>query len=175
MLLDEGMDTGPVLAQQEAAIGSDETCEELTDRLFDIGASLLTETLNNWSVGEIAPTPQDDAQATITRRLQRADGRIDWGQPAIEIARRVRAFTPWPGTFTKWQDKSLKILRVEQTDDSFDSPPGAVHKANDGGIAISTAQGALRLRKVQLEGRRPSDAADFTRGYPDFIGAELSN
>ena len=173
MLLDEGMDTGPILAQQEAAIGEEETCEELTERLFDTGAGLLTKTLDDWNRGETAPEPQDDAHATITRRLQRSDGEIDWDQSAIETARRVRAFTPWPGTFTKWQDKTLKILSAEPGDDTLDSLPGAVLKINGEGIAVATGKGALRLHEIQLEGRRPSDAADFARGRPDFIGSTL--
>ena len=173
MLLDEDMDTGPVLAQREAAIGPEETCDELTLRLFDIGACLLTKTLHNWNKGEIAPAPQDDALATITRRLQRADGEINWDQSAIELARRVRALTPWPGTFTKWQGRTLKILRAEPTNDAFDSPPGTVFRANGEEVAVTTGKGTLRLRDVQLEGRRASDAADFSRGRPDFIGSTL--
>ena len=98
MLLDEGMDTGPILSQSEARIGDDEPCDQLTARLFDVGANLLVKTLEEWSADSIEPTPQDDAKATITRRLQRSDGRIDWNDTAESIARRVRAFTPWPGT-----------------------------------------------------------------------------
>ena len=173
MLLDEGMDTGPVLAQSEATIRMEETCEELTERLFDTGADLLTKTLDDWNKGKIAPTPQDDAHATVTRRLQRSDGEIDWDRSAIEIARRVRAFTPWPGTFTKWQGKTLKILSAEPGDDTLDSPPGAVLKLNGESIAVATGKGALWLHEIQLEGRRPSDAADFARGRPDFVGSIL--
>ena len=175
MFLDEGMDTGPVLAQQKATIAPEETCDELTVRLFDIGASLLTTTLDSWNECAVAPIPQDDADATITRRLQRADGEIKWNQSAIEITRRVRAFTPWPGTFTTWQGRTLKVLRAEPTDDSFDYPPGTVLRANNVGITVSTVRGALRLREVQLEGRRASDAADFARGYPDFVGSVLGD
>ena len=175
MLLDEGMDTGPVLAQQKATIGSDETCEDLTVRLFDIGAGLLTETLDDWNKGLVTPIPQDDYHATITSRLQRSDGEIDWKLPAADIARRVRAFTPWPGTFTKWQGKTLKILRAEPKEDIFGSPIGTVLDSDDDIISVATGKGVLRLHEVQLEGRRPSDAADFARGYPDFLGATLSN
>ena len=173
MLLDEGMDTGPILAQHETPIAQEETCDELTLRLFDMGADLLVETLEQWSVHHISPIPQDDANATITKRLQRADGHIDWNQPAESIARRVRAFTPWPGTFTTWQGRTLKILSAEPTDEALDSPPSVVSLLNSESIAVATGNGALRLHEIQLEGRRVSNAADFSRGRPDFIGSTL--
>ncbi len=173
MLLDEGMDTGPILAQHETPIAQEETCDELTLRLFDIGASLLTKTLDSWNKGEITPTTQDDARATITRRLQRSDGEIDWDKTAIEIGRRVRAFTPWPGTFTTWQGRTLKILSAEPTDEALDSPPSVVSLLNSESIAVATGNGALRLHEIQLEGRQASNAADFSRGRPEFIGSTL--
>ena len=126
MLLDEGMDTGPILNQSESRIGADETCDELTARLFDVGANLLTETLNLWSDSSITPTPQDDASATVTRRLQRSDGRIDWNDTAESIARRVRAFTPWPGTYTTWKDRTFKVIRAKSVAATFDVPAGNV-------------------------------------------------
>ena len=175
MLLDEGMDTGPILAQREARIGADETCDRLTVRLFGMGASLLVETLEEWSAGRIAPTPQNDADATITRRLQRGDGRIDWNDTAESIARRVRAFTPWPGTFTTWEGRTLKILEAEPLDAPRDGPPGKVVGVNGSGVAVVAKRGVLRLVRVQMEGRRASGAADFSRGYADFIGSVLGD
>ncbi len=173
MLLDEGMDTGPVLAQRETPIAPKETCDNLTARLFDIGANLLVETLQQWSAGNISPTPQNNANATITQRLQRADGRIDWNQPAESISRQIRAFTPWPGTFTTWRGRTLKILEAEPLNDTHAEPPGKVIAINDSDIAIATGQSILWLARVQMEGRRASSAADFARGYPDFVGSVL--
>lgn len=175
MLLDEGMDTGPILAQHETLIGANETCDKLTLRLFDIGATLLTKTLDSWNKGEITPTTQDDARATITKRLQRADGRIEWNQSAESIARQIRAFTPWPGTFTTWRGRTLKILEAEPLDATQDNPPGKVVAMNNSEVAVSAGQGVLRLLSVQIEGRRASSAADFIRGYPDFIGSILGD
>ena len=175
MLLDEGMDTGPILAQQETEIAREEPCDTLTMRLFEIGANLLTTTLDDWRDYSIAPAPQDDASATVTRRLQRTDGQIHWNQTALEIARRVRAFTPWPGTFTAWQGRTLKILRAEPIDDHIECPAGTAIAANDGSIAVATSQGTLRLLDVQIEGRRASPATDFARGYPDFVGSILGD
>ena len=175
MLLDEGMDTGPILAQRETPIAPDETCDNLTDRLFHIGANLLAATLHRWSAAQIEPTPQNHANATITQRLQRADGHIDWNRPADSIARQIRAFTPWPGTSTVWRGRTLKILQAQPLDNDHNHPPGKIIPLQDSGIAITTAHGILRLASVQLEGRRPSDIADFTRGYPDFINSTLDN
>ena len=175
MLLDEGMDTGPILAQRETRIGADETCDRLTDRLFDMGASLLTETLEEWSAGSISPIPQDNANATITRRLQRSDGRIDWNQSAESISRQIRAFTPWPGTFTTWRGRTLKILEAEPMEVAQDEPPGKVIRMNGSGVAVVTSRGVLRLVRVQIEGRRASGIADFARGYADFVGSVLGD
>ncbi len=173
MLLDEGMDTGPILSQRDTLIVPGETCDKLTVRLFDIGANLLTRILGQWSAGRISPTPQNSADATITRHLEREDGRIDWTQPAESLARRVRAFTPWPGTFTTWRGKGLKILRAEPLDTTQDDPPGKVIALNGSGVAVTTGLGVLRLLDVQMEGRRALNIADFMRGYPNFTGSIL--
>ena len=175
MLLDEGMDTGPVLAQRESPIGIKDTSDELTARLFDMGANLLVETLEQWCAGHISPTPQDDANATITKRLQRADGHIDWNQPAESIDRQVRAFTPWPGTFTTWKGRTLKILEAEPLDTTHHDPIGKVVAMNGSEVATAAGQGVLRLLSVQMEGRRASNIADFIRGYPDFISSILGD
>lgn len=173
MLLDEGMDTGPILAQRQTPIAPDETCDNLTDRLFDIGANLLTAALDQWSAGQISPTPQNHAKATITQRLQRADGRIDWNRPAVSISRQIRAFTPWPGTSTTWRGKTLKILQAEPLATTHNHPPGKIIPLKNSGIAVTTPLGLLRLLSVQLEGRRPSNIADFIHGYPDFTNSTL--
>ena len=176
MLLDEGMDTGPILSQRETPIGADETCDQLTARLFDVGANLLTETLDLWSNGSIIPTPQDDASATVTRRLHRSDGRIDWNDTAKSIVRRVRAFTPWPGTFTTWDRRTFKVIRAEPARAILDAPAGKVATLNcPDGIGVATGCGTLRLLEVQMEGRRASTVEDFARGYPDFVGSTLGD
>ena len=176
MLLDEGMDTGPILNQSETPIGADEPCDQLTARLFDVGANFLTKTLELWSKGSITPTPQDDANATFTRRLQRSDGRIDWNDKAVSIARRVRAFTPWPGTSTTWKDRTFKVIRASPVAATFDAPAGNSVTLNcPGGIGVTTGCGTLRLLEVQMEGRRASAIEDFVRGYPDFVGSKLGD
>ena len=173
ILLDEGVDTGPILAQRETRIPDDETAEELTVRLFELGSELLVDTLDRWERGQIEPTPQNDNEASLTRRLEREDGRIDWRQPADSLARRVRAFTPWPGTFTTWKGRTLKILGAKLLDCPLDGTPGTVARLDDSTIAVIAGEGALAMERIQLEGRQAMSAADFIRGYGDFISSTL--
>ena len=173
MLLDEGMDTGPILAQRETRISADETAEELTERLFELGSELLVDTLDQWGREQILPTPQNNDDASVTRRLQREDGRIDWSQSADSIARRVRAFTPWPGTFTVWRGKTVKILRGSPVDGALSGTPGTVVRLDDSTIAVLTGSGAVEVQSLQIEGRRAMSATDFVRGYGDFVGSTL--
>ena len=175
MLLDEGMDTGPVLAQHETRIGLDETAGALTHRLFDLGSRLVVETLDRWARGEIEPRPQDDEEATTTRLLKREDGRIDWTAPSDAIERRIRAFTPWPGTFTSWGGRRLKIVRGRLVPMTVHSVPGTVFAPTDDSVVVTTGSGAIELLEVQLEGRASANAADFARGQRDFIGSVLGH
>ena len=173
MLLDEGIDTGPILAQQETRIAADETAEGLTNRLFELGSNLLIDSLDRWEQGQIVPKPQSDDDASFTRRLEREDGRIDWNQSADSLARRVRAFTPWPGAFTTWRGRTLKVLRARPADGALDGSPGSVVRLDDSTIAVLTGNGALEVHSLQMEGRRAMSATDFVRGYEDFIGSSL--
>jgi methionyl-tRNA formyltransferase len=176
MLLDEGMDTGPVLSQQRVRLTGDETAGALMARLFDTGARLLADTLEKYARGEIRPQPQDGAQATVTKLLNREDGEIDWSQPADRIARMVRAYDPWPGTHTRWRGQVLKVLAVAPVTASV-SPgvPGAPGNvsAGRGGILVATGLGPLRIVRLQLEGKKPATADEFLRGHPDFANATV--
>jgi methionyl-tRNA formyltransferase len=180
MLMDEGLDTGPIIAQRATATGSDEVAGELAPRLAELGADLLVEVLPRWLAGGIVPTPQDPAQATTTRLLHKDDGRLDWALPAATLARQVRAYTPWPGAFTTWQGHQLKVLRarpVRQPPTTSPRDPGIVFLARaDRGrelLACACGQGALALEMIQLEGRRALPSAEFLRGYAPIVGARL--
>ena len=172
MVLDEGLDSGPIVVQEETAIGGDEDAAALTRRLFEIGGRLLVDTLPRWERGEIEALEQDDSLATITRRLTRDDGRIDWSRPASYLARKVRAHTPWPGSFAHWRGRVLKVISASVQCESGAGTPGQV-LAIDGGAAVGTGCGLLALHKVQLEGRRPMKIDEFLRGHSVFIGAAL--
>lgn len=172
MQLDERMDSGPIIAQRHTPIGVEETAEDLTIRLFDMGAELLAETIHPWRDGEIAPAPQSEADSTITRLLKREDGAIDWAQSAERIERQVRAYHPWPGSFTHWQGRQLKVHEASALDGIESELPGTVTQLPQG-IAVVTGEGELLLHRVQIEGRQATDISDFVRGYRDFVGSLL--
>ena len=110
MEVTERVDSGPVVAQKRLRIRADETAGQLTDRLFQLGACLTVAVLPRWASGEIEASPQDDSEASMTRLLTRDDGAIDWAAPAEHIARQVRAYDPWPGSFTRWDGRRIKVL-----------------------------------------------------------------
>ena len=178
MLLDEGMDTGPVIAQREYVITGEETAGELTDSLFDMGAELLAQSIGSWTRGELQAQPQDDLRATVSSKLERADGLADWTLPADTLARQCRAYAPWPGLYTQWEGKTLKLLEIAPLPDAEAgaAPPGrVVAGGRDSGVFVGTGQGMLTLNRLQLVGRRPVSAREFLMGYPVFIGAHLGN
>ena len=173
MLMDEGMDTGPILSQAACPMSPQDTRESLSARLAQLGADLLMDTLPRWLAGEIEPRPQDHSQATYSRIIAKEDGLIDWSQSAVEIWRRSRAYHPWPGTYTYWRGKLLKVLRAEPLPAwSGEGEPGQV-MALDEGLAVATGEGALLLGVVQLAGKGALNAEDFARGQRDFVGSVL--
>ena len=173
MLLDQGMDTGAILAQSEPiGIGPHDTTGTLTPKLFETGASLLVETLLKWQQGQISPKPQDDAFATSTKLLSRGDGLIDWTRAPDHIERMTRAYDPWPGAFTTWRGRNLKLLEVAGGDASGQLAPGTVFRIGEG-LGVACGNGAVAVKRMQLEGRNPVGAAEFLRGYPAIEGAVL--
>jgi methionyl-tRNA formyltransferase len=175
ILMDKGLDTGPVLAQRSVPIGPEETQPELAQRLAEEGAELLSETLPLWLRGEIAPVPQVEEGATMTRTLQKEDGLLNWNVPAEELARRVRALQPWPGTYTHWDGRLLKVLQARPVHGETAVTPGTVAVAAGGkSLVVWTPQGALELVRVQLEGKPPVEARSLLSGYPQIVGSVLS-
>ncbi len=172
MQLDEGMDTGPIVEQVETDIGDQETAEALTSRLFDIGAELLADTIPLWNAREISSKPQRESEATITRLLKREDGAIDWAGSTDYIARQVRAYYPWPGTFTHWNGRQLKIHKASAIAVDGTEEPGTVVDIPEG-VAVVAGEGALLLLRVQMEGRQATGITDFVRGYREFVGSRL--
>ena len=169
MLMDAGMDTGPILAQAPLPIAPGETRGALMDRLAVQGADLLCATLPAWLAGAITPQTQDHSLATMTKPLTKAQGAIDWRLPAAQIARQVQAFQPWPGAFTSWQGRLLKINAALPLSAPA-GEPGRV-TADGQGVYVTCGVGALRLVEVQLEGKRSLDALTFVRGQREFVGS----
>ncbi len=162
MQMDPGIDTGPVLAQQEVEILPEDTAESLSDRLALTGADLLVRTLPGYLSGEIRPQVQDESRATYASMLKKEEGLLDLNQPAAHLANLVRAFNPWPGAFMQWQDGTLKIHRAHAVEcTSLDAGKRVVV---DDLPALSTASGCLILDEVQPAGKKPMSGSDFLRG-----------
>jgi methionyl-tRNA formyltransferase len=162
MLLDEGMDTGPILLQRSTPIEPREHAPELEARLALLGAELLVETLAGLVGGTIVAKPQDPALATVTGKLERKMGRISWSSTADELARRCRAFDPWPGLFTNFRGSRLKVHGLEVGEPRpGDEEPGTVLAASTAGISVRCGDGTVAVvTEVQREGKRriPADA-----------------
>ena len=172
MLLDEGMDTGPIIAQRERVIDVSDDAATLTETLFADGAKLLIESLGGWTNGSISASEQDDELATYTNKLERADGLADWGLSAESLSRRQRAYAPWPGLYTTWDGSELKLLEVNPVP-CGGVEPGLVTAVAEAEIAVGTREGLLAVRRLQLAGRRATNAEEFLRGHPEFRGARL--
>jgi methionyl-tRNA formyltransferase len=175
MLLDAGMDTGPVLTRAAVPVSPQDNTGSLTGKLSLVAAYLLQEALNGWWRREIVPRPQDEAAATYSARITKEAGEIDWHMSAVAIWRRVRAFNPWPGCYTRWQGRQLKIIEAVPIPGEGISEVGRVMaQPGSGAVAgVGTGDGILGLLQVQLEGKRAMSAAEFLRGQRDFIGAVL--
>ena len=174
MLMDAGMDTGPILAQEKVGISFMDTAGSLSSKLADVGAKLLVETLPKWLGDELRPQAQDESQATYSKVMTSKDAEIDWHLSSVELWRKVRAYNPWPSCYTWWQGKRLKIHKTIPLDDVREGEEGEVIAlAEPPGVGVVTGQGVLGLCEVQLEGKRAMSADDFVRGKRDFIGRVL--
>jgi len=172
MKMDAGLDTGPMLGSRAIPILPTDTGQTLHDKLAALGGPLLIKILPRYVKGEISPQAQDDSKQTYAPMLKKEEGTIDWTQPAGAIERLVRAFDPWPGTFTLWEGKSLKVLAGSAMAATNSAQPGRVFRTQNG-VAVATGDGLYVLDKVQLAGR-PATATDaFVNGHPDFIGTVL--
>jgi len=171
MQMDEGMDTGPVLACDETPIDPDETAGELGQRLSEMGAAILTRELPRWVAGEITPVPQAHAAATNAPLLSKEDGAIRWGDSARAVHDRVRGMHPWPGAHTSLDGTALKVHRTQVVPGAGE--PGVVLSADAEGIVVACGEGAVALTKVQLTGKRRLDAGPFLSGHPISAGTRL--
>lgn len=173
MLMDEGLDTGPILSQARCPIAEEDTTGSLTARLAELGRDLLLDTLPRWVAGEITPQPQDEVLATYAPALRKADAEMDWTKPAVVLAREVRAFNPWPGSYTFWRGRRIKVLRARVVKGLGDGDaPGKVVWVQ-GLPGVLTGDGILLLEEVQPAGKPPMSGAAFCRGQRDLVGSVL--
>ena len=180
ILMDKGLDTGPILARAQISISTQDTTGSLTARLSQLAVSLLLEVLVRWPRGEITPQPQDEASAIYCGSITKEEGEIDWHLSAIDIWRRVRAFYPWPGCYTSWRGKQLRIIEAVPLLKTGAPEVGQVvaltpnAEGSKAAFGVCTGDGILGVVKVQLEGKQAIPAAEFLRGQRQFIGAILS-
>ena len=186
MLMDAGMDTGPILRQRSLAISPWDSGGSLGEKLSRMAAVLLGETLPLWLAGEIEPQPQNEAQATYSSLIQKEDAAIDWTRPAVDIWRQVRAMSPWPGASTMLDGEVLHIWEAwPLSGESSASEPGMVlplspaqremlpPAAQQEALAVQTGEGLLVVLRLQRAGRRAMRAEEFLRGQRQLFGRRL--
>jgi methionyl-tRNA formyltransferase len=167
MRMDPGMDTGPIIYQATTPIQGHDTAATLSDRLSQLGADTLIEALPAYLDGEIYPQPQDNSLATKAPLLKKKDGELDFNRTAEQLERQVRAFNPWPGCFTKWNEAPLKVHSASTAPDEATSEPGkkTIYKSLP---AIQTSRGLLVLHEVQPAGKKRMQGEIFLRGAKDW-------
>jgi len=175
MVMDKGLDTGPILGRAQISISPQDTTGSLTAKLSLIAANFLLEVLPRWLRGELEPQPQNEAEATYSAQISKEEGEIDWHLPAAEIWRRVRAFQPWPGCYTSWQGKQLKIMEAMPLpgEGAVDVGQVVAVEGKQADFGVGAGEGILGVLRVQLGGKRAMSAAEFLRGQRQFMGAVL--
>lgn len=168
MKMAEGLDDGPILAQESTSIQPQETAGSLSDRLSVIGADLLVKTIPLYISGDIQIQIQDQSKTTYARMLKRGDGLLDFNQSAEQLARKVRAYSPWPGTFTYWDDQRLIIHQAQAI--NVTSPGSGVFTRYESSPAIGTGEGLLVLNILQQAGKRKNTGKEFLHGSADWPG-----
>ncbi len=174
MKIDSGLDTGPILAQKKITIMPSDDAQSLHHTLSRLGAAMLTDALPRYLAGSLKPASQQVKSPTpITKIVSKTDGRIDWQKPAVAIVRAIRAYTPWPGTFCRWNQKRLKVLEAQEHNGTELLPPGQT-KLSQQNLLVGCGNGSqLKLISIQLEGKKTLKASDFLKGYPGIAVAQL--
>lgn len=166
MQMDEGVDTGDILATVRVAIAADETAESLFEKLSKAGAKLIVDTLPKLERGELTPVKQNDAESSHTKMLQKSFGEIDWKKSAVEIERLVRGLNSWPSAYTYLNGKSVKLWRCEVADSAFDGREraGEILNVTKDTVEAACGTGILRICELQLEGKKRMDTKTFLLG-----------
>ena len=180
MLIDAGIDTGPLLLKRAIPISEHDTTGNLTAKLATLGASALLAALPLWVAGTLQPQPQNEQEASYTHMLRKEDGEVAWRRSAATLARETRAYSPWPGSYTAWRGKMLKIVEAHAltTQTEQDIPAGTVMLRKENGttsLQVTTGEGLLVLDRLQLEGKKAMNADEFLRGYANIVGDVLGN
>jgi methionyl-tRNA formyltransferase len=178
MRIDAGLDTGDMLMQSEMPIEPEDTAETLGPKLALIGADLMVKTLRGFESGQLRPTPQDHAHATLAPILKKEDGRMDFSRTASDLFNRLRGFQPWPGAFTTFKGKTLQVHRAHPAQNVATVQPGQItvegtHLFVGCGKSDRNDATILELMEIQLEGKRRMSASEFINGYRPKSGEQL--
>lgn len=171
MLMSDRMDAGPIVDRRTAAMDERESAGDLEARLSEVSAAMLLEDLPRWVRGWMTLRPQDESEATYSHLLNKADARVDWTLPAIEIARMVRAFDPWPVAHASWEDKAIRLYGARVA--PGDALPGQVESLVEGALAVGTGSGVVLIDELQLAGARRLPASEFVNGHAALLGSRL--
>lgn len=169
MQMEAGLDTGPVLAEARTPIGAEDTGATLHDRLAEIGAPLMVETLARIEAGEVTAQPQSEAGVTYAKKIDKAEARIDWSKPASEVDCHIRGLSPFPGAWFETGGDRVKVLMS-----SVEAESGTAGTALDDALLIACGDGSVRLQRLQRAGKSATDAQGFLNGFPIVAGTDLS-
>jgi methionyl-tRNA formyltransferase len=175
MLMDEGMDTGPMLLQDQLEISPDDTAGTLAPRLAELGGRLLVETITRLKAGTLTPTKQDDAQATMAPLLKKEDGLIDWTMSATSLAHRVRGLSPWPGAYTFFGEERWTIWKAVSNVGTTADPPGTIITVNKQAIVVATGDGLFDIRELQTANSKRMSVTQFLAGHRVTVGVRLGS
>ena len=170
MKMDKGLDTGPIILQKSVKINPDDTYLDLDKKLAQIGAKCVLEAIPDYISGKLSPTPQDNTKATVCRELSREDGKIDWSKSATEIYNQYRGMTPWPGVWTTWGGKRLKLIKIKPVQLKLGT--GKVSVENDK-IYVGCGDASIEVFELQMEGKKVMGVKDFLNGFATIQNAEL--
>lgn len=176
MQMDEGMDTGPILATASTPIAPDDDAATLSERLSKMGAELLREQLPRYVAGDLTPQPQEEGAATMAPLLKKDHGRIDWNKSARAVHNQIRGMNPWPGAHTVLGERGIKVHRaLASTLDPEGAAPGEVIALDREGILVACTEGTLEIQELQESGRKRVDARSFASGRGVSVGDRFSN
>ena len=156
------LDAGDIISQKRVKIEKEDNAKTLHDKLSEVGAELLVETIPLYISGKLKPVPQREEEATYCPQIKKEMGKIEWSESAEKIFNKIRAFTPWPSAYTTFRGKRVKILKAEPVEGS--GRPGEVIKAGRE-LTVATGKGALRIERLRPEGRKEISGEEFVRGY----------
>lgn len=179
MIMDEKVDHGDILFQTEVPIDNDETSADLFQKISILSSKLVTDKFPLWIQGKIKPKKQDDEKATYCQLIEREDGHVFWNEEAQEIYNKFRAFHPWPGIFSIFENNGvltrIKLVKINlsKKDSKEKRQIGEIFKLENDSVAVQSAKGAIIIEEVQIEGKNKAKIKDFVNGYPNFIGSLL--